>query len=47
MKRNSVIDDFYMRCYRIVSRKIELDENYFNIAKKRLEEAKQVSFFNT
>ena len=24
---------------------IELDENYFNIAKKRLEEAKQVSFF--
>ena len=26
---------------------IELDENYFNIAKKRLEEAKQVSFFNT
>ena len=26
---------------------IELDEKYFNIAKKRLEEAKQVSFFNT
>ena len=26
---------------------IELDENYFNIAKKRLEEVKQISFFNT
>ena len=26
---------------------IELDENYFDIAKKRLEEAKQISFFNT
>ena len=26
---------------------IELDEKYFNIAKKRLEEAKQISFFNT
>ena len=26
---------------------IELDENYFNISKKRLEEAKQISFFNT
>ena len=26
---------------------IELDKKYFNIAKKRLEEAKQVSFFNT
>ena len=23
----------------------EIDENYFNIAKKRLKEAKQVSFF--
>ena len=26
---------------------IELDKTYFNISKKRLEEAKQVSFFNT
>ena len=26
---------------------IELDEKYFDIAKKRLEEAKQISFFNT
>ena len=26
---------------------IEVDEKYFNIAKKRLEEAKQISFFNT
>ena len=26
---------------------IELDEKYFNIAKKRLEEAKQISFFNS
>ena len=26
---------------------IELDKKYFNIAKKRLEEAKQISFFNT
>ena len=26
---------------------IELDENYFNISKKRLEEAEQISFFNT
>ena len=26
---------------------IELDEKYFDIAKKRLEEVKQISFFNT
>ena len=26
---------------------IELDERYFNIAKKRLEKVKQISFFNT
>ena len=26
---------------------IELDEKYFDIAKKRLEEANQISFFNT
>ena len=26
---------------------IELDENYFEISKKRLEEVKQISFFNT
>ena len=26
---------------------IELDKTYFNISKKRLEEAKQISFFNT
>ena len=26
---------------------IELDEKYFEIAKKRLEEVKQISFFNT
>lgn len=37
MKRNSAVDDFYMRCYRIISRKIELDEKYFNIAKNRIE----------
>ena len=26
---------------------IELDEKYFDIAKKRLEKVKQISFFNT
>lgn len=40
-KRNITIDEFYNKCYKIVNKKIELDENYFNIAKERIMKAKR------
>ena len=39
-KRNITIDEFYNKCYKIVNKKIELDEKYFNIAKERIESDK-------
>lgn len=36
-KRNITIDEFYNKCYKIVNKKIELDEKYFKISKERIE----------
>lgn len=30
-KRNITVDEFYNKCYKIVNKKIELDETYFEI----------------
>ncbi len=41
-KRNITIDEFYNKCYKIVNKKIELDETYFNIAKERIEKVEKL-----
>lgn len=44
MKRNSKLDDFYARCYRIIKRKIEKDEKYFDVGVNRVKESIKENF---